>query len=142
MPGAAELTIGELFVYWLVTTFATYVIARVLAPDIDLDEGDERKGHLQNVRDTQATIILPYGRCRVGINQVYLGTTGEDNKYLHMIGVLGEGPVKGIVREDGTIYETTGSALPTDNPPRVYFGDELFTEYKSKLVHIEFFAIL
>lgn len=139
MPGAAELTFLELFVYWFITTAITYVMARAFAPDLDIDEGDERRGHLQNIRDTQATVILPYGRCRVGLNQVYLGTTGSDNEYLHMIGILGEGPIKGIVREDYTIYTATGEALPTSNPPLVYFGDELFTEYNQSLVHIEFF---
>jgi hypothetical protein len=140
MPGATELTLGQLFWYWLATTVVSYTIARVLAPDLDLDEGDKRQGHLQTIRDTQAAIILPYGRCRVATNQVYLGTTGSDNEYLHMIGILGEGPVKGILRQDEeTIYETTGEALPTDNPPLVYFGDELFTAYDANLVHIEFF---
>ena len=28
----------------------------------------------------------------MGVNQVYIGTTSYDNKYLNIVGVLGEGP--------------------------------------------------
>jgi hypothetical protein len=56
-----------------------------------------------------------------------------------MICELGEGLINGIVREDDTVYTTTGTNLPRSNPPRVYLDDILFTEYSSSNVHVEFF---
>ncbi len=83
------------------------------------------RGHLVNTRSTQEPIPLIYGRCRVGINQAYAGCSGEDNKYLHIIGIVGEGPLHGIAQTDGV--------------DQVFLDDKLYTAYGS-LVYYEFFT--
>jgi len=85
----------------------------------------DNNGFLANDSTTDFYLPLIYGKCRVGINRVYAGTTGDDNKYLHIIGVIGEGPVNGIAQEDGV--------------DQIFLNDKLYTEFED-LVYYEFFS--
>ena len=87
-------------------------------------EDPGRPGQLVNTCDNRIPLPLIYGRTRVGINRVYACTTGEDNKYLHLVGNICEGPVKGIYEIDGV--------------PQIFLGDKLYTEYGDKFYY-EFF---
>ena len=102
------------------------------------DSGDVSSGHLVTRRNHQDRIPRVYGRCRVGVNNVYAHTAGSTNKYLYMVCAICEGPIKGIVRQDGTTYETTGSQLPESNPPLIYLDNVLWI-YNPADVYIEFF---
>jgi len=97
---------------------------------------DPLTGYQINTRSSREPLPIPYGLSRPGVNKTFLHVK---NPYLHMICELGEGPINGIVREDDTVYTTTGSNLPTSNPPKVYLDDILFTKYNSDNVRIEFF---
>lgn len=102
--------------------------------------GPVSNGHQITRRDHQAFVPRIYGQQNVGVNQVYMHTTGDSNKYLHMICDIGEGPIAGLVRSDGTRYTTTGTALPSSNPPLIYFDDILWTSFPADgPAHIEFF---
>jgi len=83
-----------------------------------------RRGWLVNTCDNTIPLPLIYGRCRVGINRVFVGTSGADNKYLHIIGNLCEGEIEGIVKIGGV--------------DQLFLGDELYTEFSGK-VHYEMF---
>ena len=87
---------------------------------------ERSRGHLINSKSSQAEIPLIYGRVRVGLNHVYVGTTGDRNDYLHLVGVIGEGPIDGIVQVDGV--------------DQIWIDGKLWTEYGSGNVHYEFFA--
>ena len=87
--------------------------------------GDQATGHLTDKCDSQAPIPLIYGRVRVGINKVYVGTCGTDNKYLHIVGILGEGPINGIAQTGGV--------------DQVFLDDVLYTSFGS-LVYYEIFT--
>lgn len=101
--------------------------------------GDTGVGsRLSNTRSSQAILPLLYGRSRVGINQAYVTTIGDNLEHLHLIALLGEGPIHGITREDGTTYTNTATVFPTTNPPLVYLGEKLWTEYDG-LIDIEFY---
>lgn len=106
--------------------------------DIPMPDFDSGIGSLVNQRSTQAVLPLCYGITRVGINQVYVKTRGDDNKYLNIVAVIGEGEIEGLVREDGSLYRSTGAHLPTDNPPMVYLDAGLWTE-SNTLQYIQFF---
>ena len=95
-------------------------------------------GTLANKRSSQSILPLCYGTNRVGINQVYCKTLGSSNQYLRMIALIGEGEIDGIVREDGTVYQTTNSIMPHDNPPLVYFDDRLWSEWED-ICNIRFY---
>lgn len=86
-------------------------------------------GHLVTKRSSKAVLPLLYGTCRVGINEVYIGTAGSENKSLYVIGVLGEGPIAGIVRADGSVFSTPDTNFPTTNPPLLYIDGILWTEH-------------
>ena len=87
-------------------------------------EDPGRPGQLVNTCDNRIPLPLVYGRTRLGINRVYACVTGEDNKYLHLVGNICEGPVKGIYEIDGV--------------PQIFLGDKLYTEYGDKFTY-EFF---
>lgn len=73
------------------------------------------RGQLINTTDSQVALPLIYGRQRVGINRVYIGTSGTSNKYLHIVGTLCEGPIEGVASIDG-VYQ-------------IYLNDKIYTEY-------------
>jgi len=90
-------------------------------------EMEERsRGHLINAKSNQAEIPLIYGRVRVGLNHVYVGTTGDRNDYLHLVGVIGEGPIDGIVQDGGV--------------DQIWIDGKRWDEYGSGCVHYEFFS--
>jgi len=118
---------------------ALYVVNNALAEDPDpMDQEEIDRGIMANQVSDQATLPLMYGRCRVGVNRVYAKTWGPDLRWMDTILVLGEGPIHGIVREDGTTFTTSGIDFPTSNPPLVYFDKDLWVN-SSNYVTIQFF---
>ena len=86
---------------------------------------ERSRGHLINAKSTQAEIPLIYGQVRVGLNHCYVGTTGDRNDYLHIVGIIGEGPIDGIVQVGGV--------------DQIWIDGKLWTEYGADNVHYEFF---
>lgn len=85
----------------------------------------QRHGWQINVCSNVVPMPLIYGRCRVGINRVYTGTSYIGNLALHIIGNIAQGPIEGIVAIDGV--------------EQVYLDDNLHTKYKH-LVKYEFYT--
>ena len=77
----------------------------------------EKSGHLVNTRTTDFYYPLIYGTVRVGGNYVYDGPAGAGDRYACRILAVGMGPMEGIVREDGSIYTTTGTQIPSAQRP-------------------------
>lgn len=75
-------------------------------------------GALVNTRSAEEPLPVLYGRHRIGGNQVHVHATGENNKYIHIIQTISEGPIEGI--------------------EQVYLDDKPASEY-GDLVHYEFF---
>ena len=96
---------------------------------------DPKTAHHINTRSSREPLKVPYGEFRTGVNKTFLHVV---NPYLYIICEIGEGPIAGIVREDDTLYNTTATELPSDNPPLVYLDDILWTDYND-LVYMEFF---
>ena len=131
---AAGMTeIGAAVVAYAVVSVAMFAANMALSsvvgedqPDIDTRLGEEgARGHLVNTSDTQAVLPRIYGRTRVGINRIYAGTSGTDNKYIHIVGTVGEGEVNGIA-------QTTGV-------DQLFLDEKVYTEFGT-LVHYEFFT--
>lgn len=107
-------------------TAANYIASELLKPSSSEDEVvNSERGHLVNISSTEEPLKLIYGRCRVGINRVYAGTSGTDNSYLHIVGTVCEGEINGIAQTDGI--------------DQVFLNDTLYTEYGSS-VYYEFFT--
>jgi len=83
------------------------------------------RGQLINTTDSQVALPLIYGRQRVGINRVYIGTSGADNKYLHIVGTLCEGPIEGVATIDGVAQIYLNDKIYTS------FGDSFYYEFAS-----------
>ena len=66
-------------------------------PDIpDFDTPEEEQGVLINKQSNNAQIPIVYGRRQVGITRVFLESSGTDNEYLYMAGVLCEGEIEEV----------------------------------------------
>jgi len=68
-----------------------------------------------NTRSTQEAIKVIYGTLRVGGNDVYMATSGDDNEIFWIVQALGEGECEGIVQDGGV--------------DQVFLGDLLYTAY-------------
>jgi len=74
------------------------------------------QGHKSNVTSTEATIPIVYGECKIGISNVYISTSGVNNKYINIIACLCEGEIDSLqelaldnrlVAEFGSLVEYT-----------------------------------
>ena len=123
----AGLTVATFFTY-LSYAAAAYSLFMTVTADDDLPDTDQDStGTLVNTRSVSETVPLIYGKGRVGGNQVFMTTTGTDNKYLHMIMTLSEGEVNSIVQ--------------VDSVDQIFLDGELYTEsdYKNDFTY-EFFS--
>ena len=88
MGGVVEAVVNVVtsFIGWLIPT-----------PDIpDFETPEEEKGVLINKSSNNAQIPIIYGRRQVGITRVFLESSGNDNQYLYMAGVVCEGEIEEI----------------------------------------------
>ena len=104
---------------------------------------DRAAGVVSNVQSNDEPLKLIYGETRVNTNQIYKVSSGTDNSYLHIIGIIGEGPINGIFCEDGTIFNTPATQMPYDrfsiNHALVYMDGELWTKDWSTRAYMEYF---
>ena len=68
-----------------------------------------------NTRSTEELLPIIYGQLKVGGNDVYITTTGENDKILWIVQTLSEGDCDSIVQ--------------SANVDQVWLGDKLYTEY-------------
>jgi hypothetical protein len=124
---AATIITGVLAVgIYAAASFALSTIAGLLTASPQEQKAASSRGQLVNTSDTQMPLPLIYGRQRVGINRVFVGVSGYDNKFLHVIGTICEGEIEGIVEVEGVpqiflndrLYNTIG---------RTSLGEKLFT---------------
>jgi hypothetical protein len=88
MGGIVEAVVNVVtsFIGWLIPT-----------PDIpDFDTPEEERGVLINKQSNNAPIPVVYGRRQVGITRVFVESSGTDNEYLYMAGVVCEGEIEEI----------------------------------------------
>jgi hypothetical protein len=122
MGGIVEAVVNVVtsFIGWLIPT-----------PDIpDFDTPEEEKGVLINKSSNNAQIPIVYGRRQVGITRVFLESSGSDNQYLYMAGVVCEGEIEEIqeiyiddkqVTFDGAL--TDGTVREVDSSDSNFYKD-------------------
>jgi hypothetical protein len=122
MGGVVESIVNVItsFIGWLIPT-----------PDIpDFDTPEEEKGVLINKSSNNAQIPVVYGRRQVGITRVFLESSGNDNQYLYMAGVVCEGEIQEIeeiyiddkqVTFDGAL--TDGTVREVDSSDANFYKD-------------------
>ena len=74
------------------------LISHELSEEIQPDEFTPPRGIelQQNMCTTGISLPLVYGEVKIGGDDVFMGVSGTDNKYLHIVQVLGEGECQGI----------------------------------------------
>jgi hypothetical protein len=124
----------------IVSKFISWLIPMPQVPDFGTDVESE-KGVLINKSSNNAQIPVVYGERQVGITRVFLETSGTDNEYLYMAGVLCEGEIQSIeeVYIDDKLV-TFASALTHGSVVEVGSGDANF--YKDSTSHIQVQAFL
>jgi hypothetical protein len=83
----------------IITTIIVTAISYILAPTPKkprFGSTDENKGILVNKDSNNNPIPVVYGKTQVGLTRVYVESSGTDNQYLYIAGVLCEGGGKGI----------------------------------------------
>lgn len=125
MPGAIPLIAslaGAVVAYFVPNALAAAVVGAVVVagtslalnslfggkpPSFDIDA--RRRAIRQNITSGIAPIPVIYGTYRAGGSIVYMNTSGDDNRYLHMIMVLSEGEVSDIsnIYIDGRIWSSS-----------------------------------
>jgi len=130
---------GLPFVGYLAVTLILAVGSRILSDATEKKpkkRKDPKTAHNVNTRSSREPLKVCYGQFRTGVNKTFWHVK---NPYLYIICEIGEGPIAGIMRDDDkTLYNTTATELPSDNPPKVYLDDILWTDYND-LVYLEFF---
>jgi hypothetical protein len=123
----------------VVSSFISWLIPIPEVPDFDTNAETE-KGVLINKSSNNAQIPVVYGERQVGITRVFLETSGTDNEYLYMAGVLCEGEIQSIeeVYVDDKLV-TFASALTHGTVVEVGSGDTNFYKDSS---HIQVQAFL
>jgi len=120
------MELGTFLVYFIISFLLGTAISQLTAEDFDFEEDTKGSGVRANTRTTKATLRLCYGISTVGINQVYIGTSGTDNKYLHIIGTISEGPINGFHQVDGV--------------DQLFLDNTIWTEFGSDYVYYELFT--
>ena len=81
----------------IVSVVSSFIGWLIPIPDIpDFDTPEEEQGVLINKQSNNAQIPVVYGRRQVGITRVFLESSGTDNQYLYMAGVVCEGEIEEI----------------------------------------------
>lgn len=95
---------------------AATIVATLLTPKPKSESAD-LTGSKVNTRSTMDPLPIPYGRCKVYGNEVFIEATGGGNEYLWIVQTLGEGPCSGVHQVSGV--------------NQVYLGDKIYTSYGS-----------
>ncbi len=80
----------------IVESFVSWLIPVPEVPEFDIQESESAQGILLNKETNNAQIPVVYGQRKLGITRVYVETSGSDNQYLYLAGVICEGEINSI----------------------------------------------
>jgi Phage-related protein, tail component len=111
------------------------------APNFDIPQGETAQGVLINKSSNNAQIPVVYGERQIGISRIFVETSGTDNEYLYMAGVLCEGEIESIeeIYVDDKLVTFAGS-LTHGTVVEVGSGDTNY--FKDSTSHIQVQAFL
>jgi hypothetical protein len=136
----------EAVVTAIITTIITTAISYLIAPKPKAprqSSNDEVKGILVNKDANNNPIPVVYGQRQVGLTRVYVESSGADNQYLYIAGVLCEGGNAGIESIDEIYVDdklVTWSGALTDGTLRtVNSSDTNFYKDGTSLISVQGF---
>jgi hypothetical protein len=138
----AKGAIVTAIIQFVITTAISYIIApKPKAPR--QSSQDEAKGTLVNKDSNNNPIPVVYGKRQVGLTRVFVESSGTDNQYLYVAGVLCEGGGAGITAIDEVYVDdklVTWSGSLTDGTVRtVNSSDTNFYKGGESLISIQGF---
>jgi hypothetical protein len=130
----------------IITTIITTAISYLIAPKPKaprFNSQDEAKGTLVNKDSNNNPIPVVYGKRQVGLTRVFVESSGADNQYLYVAGVLCEGGGAGITAIDEVYVDdklvTFDGALSDGTIRGVSSGDTNFYKGGESLISIQSF---
>jgi len=136
----------EAVVTAIITTIITTAISYLIAPKPKAprqSSNDEVKGILVNKDANNNPIPVVYGQRQVGLTRVYVESSGADNQYLYIAGVLCEGGNAGIESIDEIYVDdklVTWTGALTDGTLRtVNSSDTNFYKDGTSLISVQGF---
>jgi hypothetical protein len=136
----------EAVVTAIITTIITTAISYLIAPKPKAprqSSNDEVKGILVNKDANNNPIPVVYGQRQVGLTRVYVESSGADNQYLYIAGVLCEGGGAGIESIDEIYVDdklVTWTGALTDGTLRtVNSSDTNFYKDGTSLISVQGF---
>jgi hypothetical protein len=130
----------------IITTIITTAISYIIAPKPKAprqSSQDEAKGTLVNKDSNNNPIPVVYGKRQVGLTRVFVESSGADNQYLYVAGVLCEGGGAGITAIDEVYVDdklVTFDGSLTDGTIRgVSSGDANYYKGGESLISIQGF---
>jgi hypothetical protein len=138
----AKGAIVSAIIQFVITTAISYIISpKPKAPR--QSSQDEAKGTLVNKDSNNNPIPVVYGKRQVGLTRVFVESSGTDNQYLYVAGVLCEGGGAGITAIDEVYVDdklVTFDGSLTDGTIRgVSSGDTNFYKGGESLISIQGF---
>ena len=130
----------------IITTIITTAISYLIAPKPKaprFSSQDEAKGTLVNKDSNNNPIPVVYGKRQVGLTRVFVESSGSDNQYLYVAGVLCEGGGAGITAIDEVYVDdklvTFDGALSDGTIRGVSSADTNFYKGGESLISIQGF---
>jgi hypothetical protein len=138
----AKGAIVSAIIQFVITTAISYIISpKPKAPR--QSSQDEAKGTLVNKDSNNNPIPVVYGKRQVGLTRVFVESSGTDNQYLYVAGVLCEGGGAGITAIDEVYVDdklVTFDGSLTDGTVRgVSSSDTNFYKNGESLIYIQSF---
>ena len=114
----------------------SWLMPKPETPDFDIPQSETAQGVLINKASNNAQIPIVYGERKIGITRVFVETSGTDNQYLYVAGILCEGEIESIesIYIDDKLVTFDG-ALTHGTVREVGSGDSNF--YKDSTSHIQ-----
>jgi hypothetical protein len=130
----------------IITTIITTAISYIIAPKPKaprFNSQDEAKGTLVNKDSNNNPIPVVYGKRQLGIIRTFVESSGTDNQYLYVAGVLCEGGGSGITAIDEIYVDdklvTFDGALTDGTLRGVSSGDANYYKGGESLISIQAF---
>ena len=138
----AKGVIASAIIQFVITTAISYILApKPKAPR--QSSQDEAKGTLVNKDSNNNPIPIVYGKRQVGLTRVFVESSGSDNQYLYVAGVLCEGGGAGITAIDEVYVDdklvTFDGALTNGTLRGVSSSDTNFYKNGESLISIQGF---
>ena len=142
----AKGTIATAVIQFIITTAISYIIApKPKAPQSRGNPQDEIRGTLVNKDSNNNSIPVVYGKRQLGIIRTFVESSGADNEYLYVAGVLCEGGDGGITAIDEVYVDdklvTFDGALTNGTVRGVSSSDSNFYKGESLISIQGFFGL-